>query len=142
MQSIFFLSHDFIKLVEGEVLVGGSVVQDVGIVHHFYNLLIVHSLPQLLSDVLHFLEVDEPFTIGVIQSEYFLKPLLGFGITQSIADDLKKLLEVNGPPLRKQVTDHEENNIISTIETELLQNLLNLCRINSAPIIFVKQIKR
>lgn len=109
--------------------------------HHLHNLFVVHGLPQLPSDVPHFLKVDKPFPVGVVQSEYFLKSFLRFSIAQPVADDFKKLLKINGPPLREQIADHKENNIISTIETQLLQNLLYLCRINGAPIVLVKQIK-
>lgn len=92
--SIFLLADDLIKLIESEELIWLCLIQNVSIVHHLCNLLIIHSLAQLPGDILHLLEINKSNPIGVIECKQFAEPIFWLGITQSITNYLEELLEI------------------------------------------------
>lgn len=44
LRSIFFFGDDVVELFEGEILVGLGLIEDMCIMHHLDNLLVVHGL--------------------------------------------------------------------------------------------------
>lgn len=112
------------------------------IVHHLQNLFVVHRLSKFLCCEFHFLEINNSSRIVVIQWEYFLKTLWTFAVSQSTVDNLQKLVKLDWSVSLLKVIEHVKNNLISLVETQLLQYFLNLFRVNFTTVIFVKQIKR
>lgn len=112
------------------------------IMHHLQNFLVVHCLSKFLCCKFHFLEINNSSRIVVIQGKYFLKTLWTFAVSQSVVDDLQKLVKLNWPVSLLKVIEHVKNNLISFVETQLLKYFLNLLWVNFTSVIFVKQIKR
>jgi hypothetical protein len=92
--SIFLLCHDRVEFLEGESLVAFGVVEDVDVVHHFLDFVVVHGLPEFLSDCPDFIKIDEAALVRVVQVIQFLQPVLGLSVAQPLADDVHEVVKV------------------------------------------------
>ena len=80
MKSILFLADDVVELLKGEIFIGFSLIQNMGVVHHLHYLLVVHCFPQLLADSFDFIKIYCPLLLCVVEIEYLVKPLFCPGV--------------------------------------------------------------
>lgn len=109
--------------------------------HHFKDLLVIHRFAQLFCGQFHFFEVYVSCKVIVIQGKHFLEPLKWFTISQSTVDELQKLLKVDWPVFGLQVVDHIEDNFVSFIKSQFLENFLYFLRIDFSTVVLIKQIE-
>lgn len=124
--SIFFLCDNFVEFFECEELIGLCMVEDVSVVHHFRDFLVIHCFSEFASYVLDLLKVNKAFIVGVIQGKQFFQSFLRFRVSQSVAYDIQELLEVDWSVFGLEVADHQVNNMVSLVQSQLLQYLLDL----------------
>lgn len=139
--SILLLHDDSIKLLKGKLLIRVSLVQDVRVVHHLRNLLVSHRLPQLLTHPLHLLEVNHPRLVRIVKVEDLQQALLATRIAQLAVDDLQEIIKGDGFALGLQVQDHLEDRLVPLVQSELLQDLLDLLRVDAARALLVEEVK-
>lgn len=132
------LGDNCVKLLETHSLVGGSLVVDVGAVQHFQEVIISQVFVESLGNGLELFEFDNSIFILVVHSEHSLKTLLGLGLTNSRADDVEELFEGDGVVGISQGVDKGQNEGVSLIEAELLQNLVDFSRINGATSVLIE----
>jgi|JI9StandDraft_1071089.scaffolds.fasta_scaffold563000_1 hypothetical protein len=80
--SIFLFGDDSVELFEGEIFIRIGLVQDVGVVHHFHDLLVVHGFSEFSADSLDLLEVYDAFALAVVEVENFIQTFFGLGVPQ------------------------------------------------------------
>lgn len=85
--SIVLLGHNAVEFVEVEVLIGLSVVDNVGVVHHLSELIIVQGLSQLSCNFLKTVEVSYSLALAVPELENFSDTFFGLGIANLRADN-------------------------------------------------------
>lgn len=73
-----------------------SAVDDVGVVHHFGDFVVVHGLTQLSGDSLESVEVDGSSSLGVPEFEDLGQAFAALGVTGFGGDDLEELVELDG----------------------------------------------
>lgn len=111
------------------------------IVHHFHDFIVIHSFAQLSCCDFHFLEINVPASIVIVQGEYTLEAIDCFAISQSAVNNFQKFLEVDGPIFGLKVIYHVEDDLISFIEAELLKDFLNLFGIDFSAIVLIEEIE-
>lgn len=119
-RSILLFADDFVELVECEIFVGISLIQNMSIMHHFHDLLIVHGFSQFPADSFYFFEVDEALLFKVIEVEDLKQSFFGLGISQFGIDHFKEIIKVDIFPLLLQILYHLKYRFISFVETQLL----------------------
>lgn len=139
--SIFFSCYDFVELFKGESLIRFRKIENVSVMHHFHNIVVVHCFAQLSGCYFHFFKINVPISIVIIQGEYPLETVNGFAISQSAVNDLQKLFEVDVSVFGLKVIYHVEYDLISFIESKLLENFLNLFGINTTTVVFIEEIE-
>ena len=75
------LADDGVELLEGESLIGGGLLVDVGGVHHLYNIVVVDAIMELLGDALELIEVDGAVLVLVEEREHSPDAVLGLGLS-------------------------------------------------------------
>ena len=139
--SIFFSGHNFIEFFKSKSLICFSKIKNVSVMHHFHDVVVVHSFAQLSGCYFHFLEINVPTSIGIIQSEYSLETINCFTISQSTVNDLQEFFKVDVSVFSLKIVYHVEYDLISFIESKLLKNFLNLFGIDSSTVVFIKEIE-
>jgi hypothetical protein len=139
--SILFLGDYGVELFESEVLVCLGLVEDMGVMHHFHNLFVVHGFAQFSADSFYLLEIDGAALIDVVEVEDLVKSLLALSISQFRVDNFQKIVEVDVFTLFLKVFDHLEDGLIALVESEFLKNLLNFLGVDGASALLVKQIE-
>lgn len=80
-KSIGFLGHDVVELIEAEVIVIVGLVQDVSIVHHLGDLIIIQGLSQLFGNSFETIKINHSVSFWIPKIENFCKPGFGFVVT-------------------------------------------------------------
>ena len=109
MRSIFFFGNDLIEIVKSEFLVGVSLIQDMSVVHHFGDLLIVHGLAKFSANSFDFIEVYDSLLLLIVESEYFIKTFFCFCVTQFGINYFKKIVVVYTFTFLLKILDHCKN---------------------------------
>ena len=80
-KSIRFLGHNVVELVEAEIVMIVGLVQDIGIVHHLGDFIIIQGLTQLFGNSLETGKINNSISFWVPKVEDFCKPGFGFVVT-------------------------------------------------------------
>jgi hypothetical protein len=95
LSSVLFPGDNLVKLLKGKGLVRFGLIQNMRVVHHLKNLLVVHCLPELASCDLHFLEIYLSDLIVIVKAKYPLKTVHRLAVSETTVNNLKKLLKVD-----------------------------------------------
>lgn len=111
------------------------------VVHHLRDLLVGHRLAQLPADPLHLLEIDHAGLVCVVEVEDLQQALLAARVAQLAVDDLEEVVEADGLALGLQVQDHLEDGLVALVQSQLLQDLLDLLRVDAAGALLVEEVE-
>ena len=139
--SILFPGDYFVKLLKAKSFVRLSLVQNVSIVHHLHNIFFTHCLPQLLCSLLHLLQVNEPCQVIIVKIKYLKQSFRSLTISKSAINDLKKLFKIDGSVFHLEVSEQVEDDLVSFVKTQFLEDLLYLFGINLASSVFIEKVK-
>lgn len=109
MRSIFFFGNDLIEIVKGEFFVGISLIEDMSVVHHFDDLFIIHGLAKFSANSFDFIEVYDSLLLLVVESEYSIKTIFCFCVTQFSINDFKEIVVVYAFAFLLKILDHCKN---------------------------------
>lgn len=133
--------HDSFELLESEALVGRSLLVDMGAVHHLQNFFVIEVFVQLLANSLQLIETDHSSSFRVEKSEDSLEAILGLSLTNSRANDVEELFELDGAADVLQSMDERQDERVTFIESEFFQNFVDFFWVNGSTSVFVENIE-
>ena len=136
------LGDDVVELLEGEALVGGGLLVDVGGVDEFEEVVVVDGVVELLGDGLELLEVDDSVLVLVVEGEDPLDAVLGLGLAHPRGDDVDELILADGLVLVLESVDEVQDEGVSLVQAQLLQNLVDLHWVDGPASVLVEHLER
>lgn len=85
--------------------------------------------------------INDAVGISIEQSKDSLEAILGFGLSNLGADDVQELGELNGFILFLKSINQGEDEGVSLVKPQLIENLVDLSGINAATAILIKDIE-
>jgi hypothetical protein len=135
------LADDGVELIEGEALVGGSLVVDVGAVQHLEDVVVVDGVVELLGNPLELIEINHSVLVLIEQSEGLLQTVPGLGLAHPRRNDIDELILTDRLVLLLQTVDQVQHEGVSAVETEFLQHLVDLHGIDGSTFVLVKYLE-
>lgn len=132
------LADNGVELFKGDTLVGGSLVVDVGAVKHLKEIVIINVFVELLGDSLELLEVNGSVLVLVVEGKNSLKAVSGLGLTDPGGDGIEELFEVDGFVLISESVDKAENEGVSLVEAEFLEDLVDLQGVDGSASVLIE----
>lgn len=117
------------------------MVVDVGAVQQLQKIIVIQIFVKALSNSLELIKFDDSVFVLVVKTENSLETLLGLSLTNLGADNIEELLEVDGVVGVSQGVDKRQNEGVSLIEAELLQNLVDFCGVNCSASVLVEDLE-
>ena len=139
MRSGCLLGDDVVELIKAEPVVVVSSIDDVGVVHHFSDLVVVHGLTQLSGDSLEGVEVDDSSSLGVPEFEDLGQALAALGVAGLGGDDLKELVELDGSVQGAEAVDHLEDDLATALEPEFFEDFFDFFGIDGSSSVGVEE---
>lgn len=139
--SKLLLSHDAIKLLKSEKLIGLRLIQNMCVMHHLLNLRLTHSFSQFPTHLLYLLKINRSRLFRIVQRKNLQQTFFRSSITQLAVNNLQKIIEIYLLTLSLQILNHLKNRFISFIQSKLLQNLLNFNWIDKSRSFLIEKIK-
>ncbi len=140
-KSCSLLSHDGVELLEVEVVVVVGAVDNVGVVHHLSQVLVVHGLAQLSGNSLEALEVDVAVSLLVPDLEHSGQSFAGFAVAHFRADDLEELVEIDGFVDVLEAVDDLEDDFASALQAQLLEDGLDFDWVDGSSSVLIEQVE-
>ena len=140
-RSLILLGDDVVELIEGEAVVALGAVDDVGVVHHLGDLVVVHGLAQFPGDPLEGVEVDHAGALLVPELEHLAQSLATLAVAGLRSHDLEELVELDGAVEGSESLDHLEHDGAAALETELLEHLLDFFGVDGSSSVGVEQLE-
>lgn len=132
------LGHNLVELVKGEALVCGGLLVNVATVHHLQKLVVINAVLHLLSNSLKLLEINHSALVLVVKSENSLQAVLSLSLTHAGCNNVDEFIESDGFVLVSQGVDEGQNEGISAIESQFLNNLVDFSGINGSTAVLIK----
>ena len=111
------------------------------VVHHFDDLFIIHGLAKFSANSFDFIEVYDSLLLLVVESEYSIKTIFCFCVTQFSINDFKEIVVVYAFAFLLKILDHCKNWLISFVEAKFLKYFLNLYRIDDTSSFLIEEIE-
>jgi hypothetical protein len=135
------LADNGVELVKGDTLVGCGLVVDVGAVKQLKKVIIIDVFVELLGDGLELLEVNCSVLVLVVEGKDSLKAVSGLGLTDLGGDSIEELFEVDGLVLILKSVDKVEDEGVSLVEAEFLEDLVNLHGVDGSATVLIEHLK-
>jgi hypothetical protein len=133
--------YNSVEFVEGEALIGGGLLVNVGAVEHLEELIVIQVFVELFGHSFELFEVDGSVLVLVEQCEHSLEAVFGLGLSDSGADDVEEFFKVKGFVLVLETDDEFEDEGISLIKTELFEGLADFSGVDAATFILIEDLE-
>jgi hypothetical protein len=132
------LGDNPLELLEGDGLVGGGLLADMGAVQHLEQFVVVDAVLDPPGHGLELLVLDDSILIGVVKGKDSLESFLGLEVSDLTAHDLKELLEVDGFVLVSEGMDEREDEGVPLVKAEFLQSLVDFGGVDGAAVVLIE----
>ncbi len=130
---LLVLRHDVIELFISKTSFRSSrLAQDMHMVHHFVQFVIVHSLTEFPCNPFHLLETYLASVFEVVEVEKTTDTIFAFSVAQFVTDYLDKNVESNRTLNCLKGGDDLEDDGVSSFEVKVLEGLGDFLGFNSA----------
>ena len=118
-----------------------GAVDDVGVVHHFGDFIVVHGLAQLSGDSLEGLEVDDSSSLGVPELEDLGHTFTALGVPGLGGDDLEELVELDGSVHGAETVDHLEDDLAAALESQFFEDFFDFFGVDCSSSVGVEEVE-
>ena len=94
-----------------------GLVQNVGIMHHLRDFIIIKGFSKLLCDSLKTIKINHSISLGIPKIEYFCKACSGFIVTNCWTHNLKEFIKFNRSIQSSESRNHLKDDFASTSKT-------------------------
>lgn len=112
----FFAGDDLIELIQAEIFIGFGVINDVGVLHHLLEFIIVEGLTKFPGDAFKALDVSNTVSLGVPHVEHLANTFPRSAVTGLRGNDLQELVELYGSVDFSQAVNHFEHDLASSLQ--------------------------
>jgi len=113
----------------------------VGAVHHLQNLVVINIVLQVFGNLLELLEVNDSVLVLVEEFEDSLNAVLGLDLSDLTGSNVDKLFKTDGLALFFETVDDPEDVGASSVDSQLLQHLIDFGGINGATSVLIKHLE-
>lgn len=107
-------------------------------VHHFQQFVIIDAVLQILGNCLEFLKVNDAVLVLVKNGEHSLKAVLGFNLADLGAHEVDEFVEADGFSFVSEAVDELQDEGVSAVDSQLLEDLGDFNGINGSTAVLVK----